>query len=338
MDNCDVERSTFSRHIEMNESFPIGGFMGQEDAPDHGEVYHETLALNTGRACLALILKETKAKKIYIPHYICDSVLQSILQSDVSCEFYALDNNFEIRDSPDDLAKDELLLYVNYFGIKDQYVAYLRRLYRDQIIVDNTHAFFNRGSQYGWSFNSARKFFGVTDGAYLYEASNIVNRPNRRATFKSDYLEKRKLLGPEAAYVDYLRHESSLDCEVLKISTYSQDVLSTIDYRHSKKRRLRNFNYLHARLNSINRLKFSSNDMEGPLYYPFLWKTSIRNKLIGDKIFVPCLWEEVLGRSEDVPAWESELVENLMPLPVDHRYSEIEMEKIIATIMATIGL
>ena len=54
---------------------PIGGYFSLE-LPHYGEYHKDAIRLNTGRNCLEYILRVRNYKKVYIPYYTCDVVLE----------------------------------------------------------------------------------------------------------------------------------------------------------------------------------------------------------------------------------------------------------------------
>ena len=44
------------------------------------------------------------------------------------------------------------------------------------VIIDNAQAFYSKHQDRAYSFNSARKFFGVPDGAYLFGKAKLKKR------------------------------------------------------------------------------------------------------------------------------------------------------------------
>ncbi len=58
-------------------------------------------------------------------------------------------------------------LCTNYFGIKDEFITSLSKQVSN-LIVDNAQSFFSNPIENIDTFYSPRKFFGVSDGAYLY--------------------------------------------------------------------------------------------------------------------------------------------------------------------------
>ena len=72
--------------------------------------------------------------------------------------------------------------------------------------------------------------------------------------------------------------------------------------------------------------------------YPLLLKNGhrIKQELIQHKIYVPTLWPNVL--EETVPdTWEHFLTDNLVLLPIDQRYSEVDMKYILKVLARILG-
>lgn len=81
-----------------------------------------------GREAFASILKEVSFKKqtIYLPNYICGSLLKAIRKFNLKVKFYNIDNNFNYS-VPE--VKNSIILLINYFGIKKKL--------SDNIILNN---------------------------------------------------------------------------------------------------------------------------------------------------------------------------------------------------------
>lgn len=144
----------------------IGGYFGLELR--QGEYYHkEALCLNSARNCLEYILRARNYTKIYIPYYTCEVILEPITKLHIEFEFYSINQVIEpIKDY--NLNSNEAFLYTNYFGLKQDCVKRLAKLYNKQLIVDNAQAFYAEPLEGIDTFYSPRKFFGVADGGYLY--------------------------------------------------------------------------------------------------------------------------------------------------------------------------
>ena len=145
---------------------PVGGYFELELRK--GEHYHKkALRLNTARNCFEYVLRSRGWKKVYIPYYTCEVMLEPIKKMGINHEFYHINEFFEPVSFPK-LAETEAFLYTNYFGLKQSCVELLAKQFGNHLIVDNAQAFFAEPIEGIDTFYSARKFFGVADGAYLY--------------------------------------------------------------------------------------------------------------------------------------------------------------------------
>ena len=308
---------------------PIGGYFGLE--LPHGSEYHKNaIRLNTGRNCLEYILRARGYKKVYLPYYTCDVVLEPFAKLGVEYEFYHIDIHLEIRGLPT-LKADEALLYVNYYGLKQRYVESLAAKVGEQLIVDNTQAFYAQPIKGIDSFYTCRKFFGVPDGAYLYTDQLLdVELEQDQSYDRFMSLTKRIDLGAEAGYADFRGLSKSLVGQPIKrMSNLTQRMMQGINYSVVAKQRRENFIQLNIELGSSNTLDLSLEDDAVPMVYPYLTPTKgIREKLIENRIFVARYWPNVLewATKGDI---DYLLAYQMQPLPVDQRYGESDMKRII---------
>lgn len=115
---------------------------------------------------LKYILKTRNPKKVFIPNFICDSVIEPLDELKINYEFFNIDENFEIVQDVI-LKENEMIFYVNYFALKSKYIEKLTHKYNNNLIIDNTQAFFEKPLKDIDTIYSPRKFFGVSDGGYL---------------------------------------------------------------------------------------------------------------------------------------------------------------------------
>ena len=236
---------------------PIGGY--EELGLKKSAGYHsKALPLNTGRNCLEYILRAKEYKKIYLPFYICEVIFEPINKLEIKFDYYEIDENLDpIFGST--LKGDEVFLYVNYFGIKEKTVKNLAFKYKN-LIVDNTHDFFASPLDGIDTFYSARKFFGVPDGAYLYTNRNL------KETFEQDFSYERleHLLiqidkGIDEGYESFSRNERLLSRQPIKrMSQLTKALLGNVNYEEVKKQRKDNFLLLHEKLGKFNELKIET--------------------------------------------------------------------------------
>jgi hypothetical protein len=309
----------------------IGGFFELE-INKGTNLYHDTpYFLSSARACLNLIIKTVNPAKIYLPYYSCNTLLQPIISNNVKYEFYAINEKLEPV-SEIHLSNNEYFIYVNYYGLKTTTLNTLFNLYKDSLIVDNTQAFFEKGLPGVWSFNSARKFFGVPDGAFLYSPLDLATDSyNRNEDFHYDHLIHRLIGKQELAYKEFRDYEDSLNDEIKGASLLSEILLSNIKYPQAALRRKNNFALYHSAFRKMNLLDASFQIDEVPFAYPLLLKKKVdKTALYAKNIFIPTFWEDTLNRDcSEKYVFEKRITENLLPLPVDQRYNEKDIIKVI---------
>ena len=143
----------------------IGGYFELEKLISNE--YHKSLiALNSGRNALIYILKSREIEKLYIPYYLCESVYEILKKYNYKYEFYKIKGGFT-PDFEKNLDENEYLYVVNYYGqLNNEILKKLKDKYKN-IIVDNTHSFFQEPLKETDTIYNCRKWFGVSDGAYL---------------------------------------------------------------------------------------------------------------------------------------------------------------------------
>ena len=312
---------------------PIGGYF--ELGLRSGEHYHQgALCLNSARSCFEYVLRARGYKKVYLPYYTCEIMVQPCRLLQVNYEFYHIDKQLEPIVLPE-LKEDEAFLYTNYFGLKQQCVERLAQHYGSRLIVDNAQAFFASALQGIDTFYSPRKFLGVPDGGYLYcDASLDMELPQSVSYERMSHLLKRVDLGAEAAYGDFKMHDESLSQQpVMKMSVLTEKILESIDYQLVKEKRCRNYRYLDEALGKDNGLTLELSEEAVPMVYPFLpLDADLKKKLIDNKIFVATYWPNVLDWCVEQD-WEYKLTQQACFLPVDQRYGEEEMLRILNLIV-----
>ena len=305
----------------------IGGFFGLESGSDTGTSYHhDAIALSTGRACFSLILDQLNPGKVFVPFYSCDALYEPLKGR---CEFsyYSVDNNFVIENLPE-LKADEYLLYIDYFGMKGSYIEELMKQLGPKLIIDDTHNFFKKGHSGHWSFCSARKYFGVPDGAYLYSPAKVINKFERNTAIQLDHLINNKKGRKALAFEQLQEYEKSLARSIRSISSTSEEMLNRVDYAAVKRSRTNNFNFVKRELTDLNLLSIYS-DVNDAFCYPLILERDIPKEVFhANDIFIPTLWPDVLNRKEPDFSTARELARKIIPIPVDHRYQPGDLRKV----------
>lgn len=311
---------------------PIGGYFSLE-LPHYEEYHKDAIRLNTGRNCLEYILRACGYKKVYIPYYTCDVVLEPFKKLGVSYEYYHVNIHLEIRDEIA-LKAGEALLYTNYYGLKQRYTEQLAQKYGNRLIVDNTQAFYAKPIKGIDTFYTCRKFFGVPDGAYLYTDKQLdVELEQDQSYERMLSLTKRIDISPVAGYQDFRDTSKALVGQPIKrMSRLTQRMMQGIDYDAVAKQRRANYQLLHEALGKENNVELPLEDDAVPMVYPYLVPVKgLREKLIENKIFVARYWPSVLEYTtpDDI---DYLLAYQMQPLPIDQRYGEEEKNYIIKII------
>lgn len=320
----------------------IGGYFSLE-LNDGWERHSQALRLNAGRYALEYILEARQYRKVYLPYYICDSVMEPIKRQNIGYEFYHINELFEPATElhPKD---DEAILYVNYFGLKNRYADTFCYGYRNTIL-DQTQAFY---SEYGNKYNdkdfqcdtfySCRKYFGVADGAYLY-TNCFLNKelPQDESFNRMIFLTKRIDQSPQEGYADFQNNDQALsNVGMRRMSRLTQAIMNSIDYTSKANRRIHNFHVLDKKLRDTNRFKWDMDYGTVPLVYPYYVEhgARLRQYLIDHEVFCARYWPNVLEWCSP-DDFEYQLAENLVCLPLDQRYNEEDMLRILDLLSKT---
>ena len=295
----------------------------------HGGAIH----VNTGRNAFEIILRRKNFNKVYLPYYSCDALAEPVKRIKMKYEFYKIDENFEPIFDYNSLDEGEAFLYVNYFGVKDKFIANLSKSIGN-LIIDNSQAFFSQPVKGVDTFYSARKFFGVPDGAYVYmDKNDEEDLEQDKSIDRTKHLLERIEFDAEYGYSHFLSNENILINQPIKrMSKLTGRILQSIDYENVKSIRKQNFKFFDKIYSDINQLKFDVDDNISPMVYPLLLEVDgLREYLINKKVFVATYWGVVTGRVKEAD-FEYKLTRFLIPLPVDQRYT-IDDLKIISKLL-----
>lgn len=301
----------------------IGGYFGLELENRFNNIPIDAIALNSARNALRYVVQAYGIKEIYIPYYTCPVVWEAIEKENCSVKYYHIDNNFmPIEEFP----QESFILYTNYFGICAKNVKELAEKYKN-LIVDNAQAFYM--PKYGIaSFNSIRKFFGVPDGALLFTDKTLDENLEKDISFdRCSHLLKRLDVNAKFGYKDFQINDDKFNNEPIKyMSELTKTIFNSFNTKIVKEKRLQNFKYLHDKLSEKNDLKIVLNENDIPMIYPYMTNDkNLKTKLIKNKIYIPTYWSMNNKKY-------SNLIEHLIPLPIDQRNNENDMEYIVEKI------
>ena len=317
-----------------NQVKAIGGYFELADRDcEYGPMPVDGIALNTCRNALEyIILQLSDARRIFVPYFTCEAVIEPLKRLPIEYQFYHINEQLEIAEEIV-LEEGDYIIANNYFGIKDAYIAGLAGKYGDRLIVDNAQALFAPVLPNIKAAYSTRKYVGVADGGFAVGVPtvDIIDYEDDNSSEHDSHLYIRKERGAEAGFKDYQANECKLDNQLIRrMSPQTKMILSQIDYNSAIEKRKQNYEYLNNVLGEKNLLQLPSMDSFAcPMVYPFMTDDeSLRPRLIQNKIFTACYWPNVLewcGKNQ----LEYKLATQIIPLPIDQRYNEMDMDRII---------
>lgn len=244
----------------------------------------ELVKLNLARNCIKYLIRLYGIEEIFIPYYICDTVWQAIREEKCNIRFYHIGNDFlpcEI------LPKKAYIIYPNYFGLCGENCKKLAHFY-PKLIVDNTQAFYFEPIGFA-SFYSLRKFFPVTNGAYLYLEKSSDSY------FEKD-LPDFDYVSPEQDYDKFVRNELILNNQknIKFISDKVENCMANIDFQSDKISRIEIYNKYCKKYNKYNKLHFNADLNNVPYCYPFSpVSDEIKDEIIFSDIPLIRLWKDI---------------------------------------------
>lgn len=302
----------------------IGGYL-ELDRYHLPMLHDDAFALNSGRNCLAYLIQKKGIKRIWIPKFLCASVSDVCRREGCEVCYYSIWIDFTPILAP----TDDWVYLVNYYGqVNNDIIRYHKKQYSN-LIVDNVQAYYQPPVEGIDTIYTCRKYFGVSDGAFLYTDAELEELEQDESFERVKFLLGRFERTASEFYSEFVSEEEKFsNFPVRRMSKLTCNLLHGIDYEMVKKSRTENFSYLHSSLKDVNKLNLSI--PAGAYMYPLYIENGfeIRKKLQAKKIYVPTLWPDVFnlcGENE----LEYDMAKNILPIPVDQRYGIEDMEYIV---------
>lgn len=310
----------------------IGSFIDLQLAT--GKEYYKgnngVARINSGRAAIWHAFRITGCKSIWIPYYQCHTVRNFLKRKNVDYKYYRIDSNF----NPIDLHpnNDEAVLIVNYYGVMSK--KYLETLAANftHPIIDNSQGFFTEPVEIALNVYSARKFVGVSDGAYVIGKNAeqwVVEYPQGYSSDTSLFLLQRCEYGCEGkTYESRMVNEQRIDSEdIMKMSDLTRKILDGTDYQNIILKRRKNFKIAEELFKSVNKLDILHYDDETcvPMVYPLaIEDDGLLQRLLDAKHFQGHWWSYLLGEV-DTDSFEYWISRYVIPITIDQRYGREEL-------------
>lgn len=299
------------------------------------------------------------SKKVLIPAYTCQTVLEPFLQQGWEIDYYNVNNRLRI-DIEDIKAKTavfkpSLCIAHPYYGadLNREELDALAEIKRCGCILieDLTQCVFStqRNTIFDYFVGSYRKWFPIPDGAFLIGDVDGVNEMPENEIFVQTMSDAMYLRGTFHQSGDNNIKEisrrlgniaiSHISGEIVphSMSNFSISLLSEMDIEELKRKRWDNYLYLYEHLQTNRTCIFIDRNPDeltcAPLFFPVYVKdrSTFQMKLAQQEIYAPILWpvhtDKVLI-NENI----RQIFEEIIMLPIDQRYERSDMERMVAVI------
>ena len=331
---------------EVTKSFmEIGGYFGL-DLPDIGDLYPEVIKLQSARAAIRAVLECNGINRVFIPNYICSSIIKSAIDAGVKVDTYDLDEFLFPKNLPSLLPDQCVLIYVNYFGLCQHNITkLLNNISADKLIIDNSHALFSKATDALATIYSPRKFVGLPDGGLLKASPLLRIVPplveDVGSFERMRYLLTRMAYSAREGYMDFEKARISLaDSSPLTMSRLTQRLMKSIGWDQVAESRRVNYSRLALMLDSINDRKWICGLTDVPLCYPLTLSgcdmSKIKAKLVELNVFTATYWLDALPRVEENTI-EDVRINNTLYLPIDQRMDTEQIERLGQLVLGLTG-
>jgi hypothetical protein len=332
---------------------------------------NESLLLySTGRTAIVYILKTLSPRfPVLLPSYMCSSILQPFHELNINYDFYKVNMDFSIDETYllEKLSKVKYsaLFSINYFGLKDnqQILRRIKQYFFDLILIEDlTQITFipniiNNTEFIGdIVFGSLRKTMPIADGAFIIKNINYdfkypkkidigfselksKGKEIRRHVVNDISVKNKVNLEFEKLYLELLSNaEEIVNSKIpdTTISDKSRNILLSINFEQTLKKRQSNYNKLYEMLsndievNKIGYCPFELNKNYMPYMMPFYVKNGKRDKIRKEMkkfgVFAAIIWSSMPRLKQEIFFDTYYLKSNLLCFHVDQRYNENDME------------
>ena len=231
----------------------IGGFIEFERYGGE-ELHRDAIALNCGRGCLAYVVEARGVSSIWVPSFLCDSVVALLARyPSVTVREYPVTRGLLPDYGSVSLGTNDYLYLVDYYGqLTEGDIRHAASLCDGRLIVDEAQGFFVPPMPGVDTLYTCRKFFGVPDGAYLHTTARLDRElPPDESHGRMGFLLGRFERPSSEFYDEYAANNHLFANEPVRaMSPLTHNLLRGIDYGAVARRRKQNFALLHGLLGS----------------------------------------------------------------------------------------
>jgi len=306
--------------------------------------------LFSGRSGIKLVLDSLKPENIWLPSYLCHTIISAVNPESSHIRFYPIDDHLRVEnlDFVDEIKSGDFFLFIDYFGFPFER-GLLQELKRKQVVLfqDCSQALFMEWDEEisDYCLYSPRKFLGVPDGGILKIGSNYhPAHPDLQEPPEEVFMQlfwavvKRRefdVYGDENHWNRFfIKGEEGFTPGYSRMSDLSNYLLrNSFDYEAISRIRRKNYQTLLAKLGEFGSFRDLPDDVV-PLGFPIKVENRdhLQRELFKEKIFPPIHW--VIEGVVPTDFHKSHLLsQRIMTLPCDQRYGEEEMEHIAKSLL-----
>lgn len=308
------------------------------------------LFLANARSGIAILIDRLKPTNVWMPSYLCPTMIEVLDQNKVNLQFYEVDYDLRIPSISwiERIQSGDIVVLIDYFGFPlDANVANLAGKKGGWILEDSCQALLSEhvGQYSDFVLFSPRKFIGVPDGGIVVsrcdtQFDDIELKPPPESWWLKmleasiNRREFDQYGGERRWYQLFQATKVNMPCGYYAMSDLSHQLLRTrFDYLDIAKVRIENYSVLVSKLKDIAlfpTLPKGTIPMGFPVRY--CRRDLIRKKLFQEQIYPPVHWplgqvlpEEFCGSRR--------LVNHIMMLPCDQRYDKVDMGRIAQIVL-----
>lgn len=331
-----------------NGLLPLGGFFALEEPGPGGMARHwgirADLAWENATSAVAALLSHLKPAVVWLPGYICASILSAVPSS--QRRFYAVSE--DLRPDVESLAgvaRGDVVLAVNYFGRSPgpAWHDFVARHGNLTFVEDCAQTLDTGEEPWGdWRLFSPRKLFGVPEGGLLVPVSARAHNAGLKGpSLSSDPAAAAARLAPMRLrraepmrnalwYPVYQAVEAAHTAGLRAMSAEALDLLISLDPQAMIAMRKANFARLAGRLAAVAMFKDVA-PRYAPMGFPIVLPPDRRDgflaRLHAASIFPAVHWRDIAAPesfNQDHARSRS-----IATLPCDHRYGVANMDRLI---------
>ncbi len=325
----------------------MGGMFGWKDEkPIDGlsEAFlkEENIFMHNGRSAIYTIIKTLKPDNVWLPDYLCETVLNAAKLACENIKFYKITDDISVESTNwiEEIKNTDIVILIEYFGfpIRAEVIENIK-IKKAKIIIDGAHSLLSNFNREKCDFvvYSPRKLVETPNGAIIetdneeFRSAINLNKISFENLYNIYYAYQRRNIdfksGEAEWFADYKVSEQSQQIGEYKIDDFSYSILiHGINYQKVADIRRKNFLFLLNELKDIAIFKQLPNNVV-PLGFPVKMKNreKIQKVLYSNKIYPPVHWPV----TQSARKYNQKLEEQELTLLCDQRYDIQDIEKMI---------